>query len=135
MKIRTIISAIISVLTVLICSFSAFAEKTATPADAEISTTEILINAEANMDDKDITIIREEVSVDDGKLSESEVQINTDDGSDNETESRNSIAIDYADTYTDIPFTGSGKAIGFAVLAAVCSSAAVVFTGKKRKEQ
>ena len=132
MKIRTIISAIISVLTVLICSVAAFAENTATPADAEISTTEISITAEANKYDKDITIIREEVSVDDSKLSESEVQINTDDGSDNEAESRDIIAIDYADTFTDIPFTGSGKAIGFAVLSA-CSGAIAFLTGRKRK--
>ena len=135
MNIRTIISAIIAAFTVLICSVAAFAETIATPADAVIiSTTGITIATETDSNSKDAAIIREEVSVDGRGLTENTIMIDTDDISIDEKEDKGSIAVDYADTRTDIPFTGSGKAIGLAVLSA-CSSIITFLTRQKHRNK
>ena len=45
----------------------------------------------------------------------------------------NEIIFDYADTYTDIPTTGSNKVIAVGALASVCSAFAGLIVTKKKK--
>ncbi|MCR5151210.1 MAG: hypothetical protein K6B52_08315 [Clostridiales bacterium] len=61
--------------------------------------------------------------------------IDTSDVSIEEQKPENEIVVDYADTHTDIPNTGSSKVIGAAVFSILCCAAAMFFVANKRKDQ
>ena len=63
---------------------------------------------------------------------ETEIVIDTSDVSITKGDPKNEIVVDYADTYTDIPMTGSSKIVAVGVFAAVCSALIGVIITKKR---
>ena len=63
--------------------------------------------------------------------SETEIIIDTSDVSITEGEPHNTIVFDYADTYTDIPTTGSNKVVAVGAFAAVCSALIGLIASKK----
>ena len=64
---------------------------------------------------------------------ETDIEINTSDVSITKGDPEKDIVVDYADTYTDIPTTGSSKVVAVGALAAVCSALAGLIITKKKK--
>ena len=152
-----IIATIIAVLMVFICSATAFADDISTTVDAESSTatevtdstetdattvtntteTSVTDTTEENSTDKTdegVTIIREDVTLETSESAETEIVIDTSDVSITEGTPQNTIVVDYADTYTDIPTTGSDKVVAIGAFAAVCSTLIGVIVTKKRAQ-
>lgn len=77
-----------------------------------------------------VTIIREDVILETSESAETEILIDTSDVSITEGTPQNTIVVDYADTYTEIPTTGSNTAIGFTVLSAACLSVIALVKSK-----
>ncbi len=153
MKNRKFIATLLTALMLFICSATAFAEDI-TVLEAEPSTiTEVTeadttdnatqANAAEESTDSDaeesatdennegVTVNREEVTLDNTEPSETEIVIDTSEVSITEGEPQNTIVVDFADTYTDIPNTGSNTAIEIAVLSAACLSVITLAIYKK----
>ena len=156
MKNRKFIATLLTALMLFICSATAFAEDitvpetepstitevteadttdNATQTDAEEESTDS--DAEENTTDEDnegVTVIREEVTLESTEPAETEIVIDTSDVSITKGDPKNEIVVDYADTYTDIPMTGSSKIVAVGVFAAVCSALIGVIITKKRTQ-
>ena len=65
---------------------------------------------------------------------ETDIEINTSSVSITKGEPKNEIVVDYADTHTDIPMTGSNKVIATGAFAAVCGALIGVIVTKKRAQ-
>lgn len=141
-----IIATIIAALMIFICSATAFADELSTPVDAEPSTvtevtdstetdaTTVTDTTEENSTDKTdegVTIIREDVTLETSESAETEIAIDTSDVSITEGTLQNTIVVDYADTHTDIPTTGSNKVVAVGAFAAVCSALVGLIVSKK----
>jgi hypothetical protein len=100
------------------------AEEQSIDSDAEENTTD--------EDNESFTVIREEVTLENTEAVETEIVIDTSDVSITQGEPEKDIVVDYADTYTDIPTTGSSKVVAAGMLAAVCSALIGVIVTKKR---
>ncbi len=154
MKNRKLIATIITALMLFVCSATAFAEDITVPetelstitvvtetdttvittqTDAEEQTTKSNVESTNNEDNEGVTVIREEVTLEITEPAETEIVIDTSNVSITEGKPENEIIFDYADTYTDIPTTGSSKVVAVGALAAVCSAlAGLIFTKKKK---
>ncbi|MBQ8944034.1 MAG: hypothetical protein IJ050_05980 [Clostridia bacterium] len=149
MKNKKAIAVIISALIFFVCSATAFAEEVPAATDseptsvatvtevtetdaAEVSTKE---DAETAADEKDegVTVIREEVTLDNTEPAETEIVIDTSNVSIEEQKPDTAIVVDYDDTTTEIPNTGSSKVIGAAVFSIPCCAGAIIITLKKKK--
>ena len=64
---------------------------------------------------------------------ETEIVIDTSDVSITKGDPKNEIVVDYADTYTDIPMTGSSKIVAVGAFSAVSSAIAGLIITKKKK--
>ncbi len=93
-----------------------------TQTDAEEHSTESDAESTTNEDNEGVTVIREEVTLEITESTETDIEINTSDVSITQGEREKDIVVDYADTYTDIPTTGSSKVVAVGALAAVCSA-------------
>ena len=154
MKNRKLIATIITALMLFVCSATAFAEDITVPetelstitvvtetdttvittqTDAEEQTTESNVESTNNEDNEGVTVIREEVTLEITEPAETEIVIDTSNVSITEGKPENEIIFDYADTYTDIPTTGSSKVVAVGALAAVCSALAGLIITKKKK--
>ena len=155
MKNRKYFATLLTVLMLFICSATAFAEDITVPdtepstitevtnasdtddttqTDAEEQSTETDAESATNEDNEGVTVIREEVTLESAEPAETEIVIDTSDVSITQGEPENSIIVDYADTYTDIPTTGSSKVVAMGALAAVCSALIGVIVTKKRAQ-
>ena len=155
MKNRKYFATLLTVLMLFICSATAFAEDITVPdtepstitevtnasdtddttqTDAEEQSTETDAESATNEDNEGVTVIREEVTLESAEPAETEIVIDTSDVSITQGELENSIIVDYADTYTDIPTTGSSKVVAMGALAAVCSALIGVIVTKKRAQ-
>ena len=155
MKNRKYFATLLTVLMLFICSATAFAEDITVPdtepstitevtnasdtddttqTDAEEQSTETDAESATNEDNEGVTVIREEVTLESAEPAETEIVIDTSDVSITQGEPENSIIVDYADTYTDIPTTGSSKVVAMGALAAVCSALIGVIVTKKRTQ-
>ncbi len=154
MKSRKFIATLLTALMLFICSATAFAEDVSVP-DTEPSTstevteaittdnttqtyaeeqsTESDAESTTNKDNEGVTVIREEVTLETSEPSETEIVIDTSNVSITQRAPENDIVVDYADTYTDIPMTGSSKVISVGAFAAVCSALAGLIITKKKK--
>ena len=140
-----IIATIIAAMMVFVCSATAFAEDITATTETEPTTvtetsatnTEAELTEEKTTDktDEGVTIIREDVTLETTEPAETEIVIDTSDLSITESEPHNTIVFDYADTYTDIPNTGSNTTIGFAVLSATCLSVILLAKNKKSNDR
>lgn len=145
-----IISLVISALMLFTCSATVFADDPAGATDAESATVTALtveatdtdaaeVSTEENTEtttekeNEGVTVLREEVTLDNTEPAETEIVIDTSDVSITQGEPENSIIVDYEDTYTDIPTTGSSKVISVGALVAVCSAIAGLIITKKKK--
>ena len=154
MKNRKLIAALITVLMLFVCSATAFADDVTitdtepstitevteadttdntTQTDAEEQSTESDAESATNEDNEGVTVIREEVTLENTESVETEIVIDTSDVSITQGEPEKDIVVDYADTYTDIPTTGSSKVVAAGALAAVCSAIAGLIITKKKK--
>ncbi len=154
MKNRKFIATIITALMFFVCSATAFAEDitvpetepstitevteadatdNATQTDAEEQSTESDAESITNEDNEGVTVIREEVTLESTEPAETEIVIDTSDVSITQGEPEKDIVVDYADTYTDIPTTGSSKVVAVGALAAVSSAIAGLIITKKKK--
>ena len=154
MKNRKLIAAIITALMLFICSATAFAEDITVPetepstitevteadttdnstqTDAEMQSTESDTESTTNEDNEGVIVIREEVTLASTEPAETEIVIDTSDVSITEGKPENEIIFDYADTYTDIPTTGSSKVVALGALAAVCSALTGLIITKKKE--
>ena len=154
MKNRKLIATIISVLMLFICSATAYAEDITVPdtepstitevtnasdtddttqTDAEEQSTESDAESTTNEDNEGVTVIREEVTLETKESTETDIEINTSNVSITKGDPKNEIVVDYADTYTDIPMTGSSKVVAAGMLAAVSSAIAGLIITKKKK--
>lgn len=154
MKNRKLIATIITALMLFVCSATAFAEDITvletepstitevtnasdtddtTQTDAEEQSTESDAESATNEDNEGVTVIREEVTLETSEPSETEIVIDTSNVSITQRAPENDIVVDYADTYTDIPMTGSSKVIATVAFAAVCSALTVLIITKKKK--
>ena len=143
MKNRKFIATLLTALMLFICSATAFAEDVsvseiesstitevteaetsdnATQTDAEEQSTESDAESTTNEDNEGVIVIREEVTFESTEPAETEIVIDTSDVSITQGEPEKDIVVDYADTYTDIPTTGSSKVIAVGALAAFCSA-------------
>lgn len=120
---------IISALMLFACSATAFADDPAGVTDAEPTTAasvtettaadETEVSTEENpettteKENEGVTVHREEVTLDNTEPAETEIVIDTSDVSIEEQKSENEIVVDYADTHTDIPNTGSSGELAF----------------------
>ena len=155
MKNRNLIAAIITVLMLFVCSATAFADDViitdtepstitevtdastadaTTQVEAEEQSTESDAESTTNEDNEGVTVIREEVTLETSEPSETEIVIDTSNVSITQRAPENDIVVDYADTYTDIPMTGSSKVIATGAFAAVCSALIGVIITKKRTQ-
>ncbi len=155
MKNRKLIATIITVLMLFVCSATAFAEDITVPdtepstitevtnasdtddttqTDAEEQSTESDAESTTNEENDGVTIIREEVTLETKESTETDIEIKTSDVSITKGEPKNEIVVDYADTHTDIPMTGSSKVIAVGAFAAVCSALIGVIVTKKRAQ-
>lgn len=155
MKNRKFIATLLTTLMLFICSATAFAEDITVP-ETEPSTITVVTEADTtdnaaqtnatenstdsnaeksttDEDNEDVTVIREEVTLENTEPAETEIVIDTSDVSITEGKPEKEIIFDYADTYTDIPTTGSSKVVAVGVLAAVCSALAGLIITKKKK--
>ena len=153
MKNRKLIETILTALMLFVCSATAFAEDITVPdtepstitevtnasdtddttqTDAEEQSTESDAESTTNEDNEGVTVIREEVTLETKESTETDIEINTSNVSITKGDPKNEIVVDYADTYTDIPMTGSSKVIAVGVFAAVCSALIGVIITKKR---
>ena len=98
------------------------AEEQSTKSDAESTT---------NENNEGVTVIREEVTLESTEPAETEIVIDTSDVSITQGEPEKDIVVDYADTYTDIPTTGSNKVFAVGAFAAVCSALTGLIVSKK----
>ena len=154
MKNRKFIATLLTALMLFICSATAFAEDITVPetepstitevtetdttdnstqTDAEGQPTESDAESTTHEDTEGVTVIREEVTLESTEPYETEIVIDTSDVSIIEGKPENEIIFDYADTYTDIPTTGSSKVIAVGALTAVCSAIAGLIITKKEK--
>ena len=154
MKNRKFIATLLTALMLFICSATAFAEDITVPetepstitevtetdtmvittqTDAEEQSSESDAESTTNEDNEGVTVIREEVTLESTEPAETEIVIDTSDVSITEGKPENEIIFDYADTYTDIPTTGSSKVVALGALAAVCSAIAGLIITKKKK--
>ena len=152
MKNRKFIATIITALMLFVCSATAFADDVTAPetepstiteasttdnttqTDAEEQSTEADAKSTTNEDNEGVTVIREEVTLETFAPSETEIVIDTSSVSITKGEPKNEIVVDYADTHTDIPMTGSSKVIAVGAFAAVCSALIGVIITKKRAQ-
>ena len=156
MKNRKFIATLLTALMLFICSATAFAEDITVPETEPSTITEVTeadttdnatqanaaeestdSDAEENTTDEDnegVTVIREEVTLENTEPVETEIVIDTSDVSITQGEPEKDIVVDYADTYTDIPTTGSSKVIAVGAFAAVCSALIGVIVTKKRAQ-
>lgn len=155
MKNRKLIAAIITALMLFVYSATAFAEDITVPETepstiTEVTETDTMVittqtdteelsresDAESttNEDNEGVTVIREEVTLESTEPAETEIVIDTSDVSITEGTPQNTIVVDYADTYTDIPTTGSDKVVAIGAFAAVCSALIGVIITKKRTQ-
>ena len=154
MKNRKFIATLLTALMLFICSATAFAEDITvsetelstitevteadttdnfTQTDAEGQSTESDAESTTHEDNEGVTVIREEVTLESTDPAETEIVIDTSDVSITEGKPENEIIFDYADTYTDIPTTGSSKVVAVGALAAVCSALSGLIITKKKK--
>ena len=154
MKNRKLIATILTALMLFVCSATAFAEDVPVPdtepstitevteaittdnttqTDAKEQSTESDAESTTNEDNEGVTVIREEVTLETSEPSETEIVIDTSNVSITQRAPENDIVVDYADTYTDIPMTGSSKVIAVGALAAVSSAIAGLIITKKKK--
>ena len=154
MKNRKLIETILTALMLFVCSATAFAEDITVPytelstitevtnasdtddttqTDAEEQSTESDAESTTNEDNEGVTVIREEVTLEITESTETDIEINTSDVSITKGEPNNAIVVDYADTYTDIPTTGSSKVVAAGALAVVCSALTGIVITKKKK--
>ena len=154
MKNRKFIATLLTALMLFICSATAFAEDITvsetelstitevteadttdnfTQTDAEGQSTESDAESTTHEDNEGVTVIREEVTLESTDPAETEIIIDTSDVSITEGKPENEIIFDYADTYTDIPTTGSSKVVAVGALAAVCSALSGLIITKKKK--
>ena len=154
MKNRKLIAALITALMLFVCSATAFAEDVTVPdtepstitevtdasradattqVEAEEQSTESDAENTTNEDNEGVTVIREEVTLETSEPSETEIVIDTSNVSITQRAPENDIVVDYADTYTEIPATGSSKVIAVGAFAAVCSALAGLIITKKKK--
>ena len=154
MKNRKFIATLLTALMLFICSATAFAEDITVPetepstitevteadttdnstqTDAEGQPTESDAESTTHKDNVGVTVIREEVTLENTEPVETEIVIDTSDVSITQGEPEKDIVVDYADTYTDIPTTGSSKVVALGALAAVCSAIAGLIITKKKK--
>ena len=82
-------------------------------------------------DNEGVTVIREEVTLESTEPAETEIVIDTSDVSITHDEPEKDIVVDYADTYTDIPITGSSKVVAVGALAFDCSALVGLIVSKK----
>ncbi|MBQ6466771.1 MAG: hypothetical protein IJJ61_02415 [Clostridia bacterium] len=155
MKNRKLIATIITALMLFVCSATAFADDVTAPetepstitevtdastadattqVEAEEQSTESDAESTTKKDNEGVTVIREEVTLETSEPSETEIVIDTSDVSITQRAPENDIVVDYADTYTDIPMTGSNKVIATGAFAAVCSALIGVIVTKKRAQ-
>ncbi len=151
-----IIATIIATIIVFVCSATAFAEDLSSTVDAEPSTvTEVTDSTEAyaitvtdttatsaadtaeensaDKTDEGVTIIREDVTLETSESAETSIVLETSEVSITKGESQNTIVVDYADTYTDIPATGSKESVSIVAFSAVCLN--VIALAKNKKHQ
>ena len=155
MKNRKFIATLLTALMLYICSATAYAEDITVPETEPSTITEVTeadttdnatqanaaeestdSDAEENTTDEDnegVTVIREEVTLENTEPVETEIVIDTSDVSITQGEPEKDIVVDYADTYTDIPTTGSNKVVAAGMLAAVSSAIAGLIITKKKK--
>ena len=155
MKNRKFIATLLTALMLFICSATAFAEDITVPETEPSTITEVTeadttdnatqanaaeestdSDAEENTTDEDnegVTVIREEVTLENTEPVETEIVIDTSDVSITQGEPEKDIVVDYADTYTDIPTTGSSKVVAAGMIAAVCSALSGLIITKKKK--
>lgn len=157
MKNRKFIATLLTALMLFICSATAFAESITVPETEPSTITEVTetdtkdnatqtdaeeesTNSEAEESTTDeetegVTVVREEVTLENTEPVETEIMIDTSDVSITQGEPEKNIVVDYADTYTDIPTTGSSKVVAVGALAAVCSAlTGMIVTKKQRKK-
>ncbi len=130
---RKFIILTVSVIMVLICSLTAFAQETTSSTNIDSATTEETTVQTTQESKTDVTILYEEVTLADTELAETEIEIETSDVVITENEPETDIVIDYVNTHTDIPNTGSNEVMGFSILSALCGSAFTGFATRKRK--
>ena len=155
MKNRKFIATLLTALMLFICSATAFAEDITVPETEPSTITEVTeadttdnatqanaaeestdSDAEENTTDEDnegVTVICEEVTLENTEPVETEIVIDTSDVSITQGEPEKDIVVDYVDTYTDIPTTGSSKVVAAGMLAAVSSAIAGLIITKKKK--
>ena len=154
MKNNKLFAIIISALMLFVCSATAFAEDITIPETESSTITEVTDTSGTNIttqtdaeeesagsdaertadeDNEGVTIIREEVTLENTEPVETEIVIDTSDVSITQGEPEKDIVVDYTDTYTDIPTTGSSKVVAVGALAAVCSAIAGLIITKKKK--
>lgn len=146
-----ILSLVIFTLMLFACSAIAFAEEPASVTDTEPATvvsvtettatdaaeesTEESSESTTEKENEGVTVLREEVTLENTEPAETEIVIDTSDVSIKEQKPDTEIVVDYANTHTDIPNTGSSKVIGAAVFSILCCAVAMAFSIKKRKGQ
>ena len=146
MKNKKIIALIISALMLFVCSAAAFAQEASTVAEAEPTaaatisevtetdateaTTGESTEAATDKENDGVTIIREEVTLENTEPAETEIVIDTSDVSVTKGEPEKELVLDYADTTTGIPNTGSSKVVALGVLAVLLSALFVAATVK-----
>ena len=146
-----IISLVISTLMLFACSATVFADDPAGVTDAEPTTAASVtettapdateVSTEENpettteKENEGVTVLREEVTLDNTEPAETEIVIDTSDVSIEEQKPDTEIVVDYTDTHTGIPNTGSSKAIGAAVFSILCCAVTMVFALNRRKDQ
>ena len=155
MKYRKFIATLLTALMLFIYSATAFAEDITVPktepstitevteADTTDNSTQTDAEEQSNdstaeesttaEDNEGVTVIREEVTLENTEPVETEIVIDTSDVSITQGEPEKDIVVDYADTYTDIPTTGSSKIVAVGALAAVCSALSGLIITKKKK--
>ena len=154
MKNRKLIETILTALMLFVCSATAFAEDITVPytelstitevtnasdtddttqTDAEEQSTESDAESTTNEDNEGVTVIREEVTLETKESTETDIEINTSNVSITKGDPKNEIVVDYADTYTDIPMTGSSKIVAVGAFSAVSSAIAGLIITKKKK--
>ena len=132
---------VISALMLFACSATVFAEEPAGATDAEPTTVTAVTDADEQVTDEDktaddndgVTVLREEVTLDNTEPDETEIVIDSSNVAIEEQKPETEIVVDYADTTTGIPNTGSSKVIGAAMFSALCCAAAVIMALKKKK--
>lgn len=146
-----IISLVISALMLFTCSATVFADDPAGATDAESATVTALtveatdtdaaeVSTEENTEtttekeNEGVTVLREEVTLDNTEPAETEIVIDTSNVSIEEQKLENEIVVDYADTHTDIPNTGSSKVIGAAVFSILCCAGTMMIITLKKKK-